>query len=101
MASKPQIPPPERKDEYAYGLDGFTVNGARRESHTRLSSLLLPERIEDEIAQAAALADGRKIIKKHWIEAQLKHYGIAFKPRAVVSDKTYLLAKAVSDGLVS
>ncbi|KAL8784314.1 MAG: hypothetical protein Q9195_009093 [Heterodermia aff. obscurata] len=99
MTSKPEIPPPERKNGYAYGLDGFTVNKARRESHTRLNSLLLPENIKGKRAQKAAQEDAKRIVKKPWIEAQLKHYGIPFNSKAFVSDKQAALAQAVSDGL--
>ena len=101
MASKPEIPPPEGKNGYAYGLDGFTVNKARRESHARLSSLLLPQSIKGKRAQKEAQEDAKEIVKKPWIEAQLKHYGVSFKSRAVISEKKASLAKAVSDGLVS
>lgn len=101
MTSKPEIPPPERKNGYAYGLDGFTVNKTCRESHTRLSSLLLPESIKGKRAQNAAREEAKKTVKKPWVEAQLKHYGISVKSKLVVSEKQASLAKAVSDGLVS
>ena len=101
MTSKPEIPAPVRKNGYAYGLDGFTVNKAHRESHTRLNDLLLPHSLTGKRAQKAAWEDAKRIVDKPWIEAQLKHYGIPFDSKAVISGKQASLIKALSDGLVS
>lgn len=101
MTSRPDIPPAERKKGFAYRLDGFTVNKIPRENPARLVELLLPQNIKGKRAQKASQEDAKRIVKKPWIEAQLKHYGISYNPKAVVSEKEALLVKAVSDGLVS
>jgi len=101
MATAPEVPTPERKQGYAYGLDGFTANKIRREDPDRLKYLLLPQLIKDKRAQQAAQKDADSVVKKPWIIAQLKHYGYGISAAITVNEAKALLGKGVSEGHVS
>lgn len=101
MAAAPEVPKPERKEGYAYGLNGFTVNNIHREDPARLKTLLLPHLIKGKRAQEAAQKDAAAVVKKPWIIAQLKHYGHGITATTAVNEAKDLLIKRVSEGQVS
>ena len=92
--------PPLQRGHFAYGSNGFTVNGIAPVSQSRLRELVFPVQIKEKRLQKQRLEDAGKIMTKPWIQAQLRYYEIGFKSSCKVGELTMQLTESVQHGNV-
>lgn len=92
--------PPLERGHFAYGSNGFTVNGKAPVSPSLLRELMFPEQIKGKRLQKQRLEEARKIMTKPWIQAQLRYYEICFKSSEKVAELKVRLAESVKHGNV-
>lgn len=92
---------PTKKGGFEYGSKGFTVHGISSVNGQRLCELCSPDTIKGKRLQNKARADAKATIKKPWLIAQLRHYGIDFDTKATVGALTEALRESVQQGKVS
>ena len=67
---------------------------------SRIRELLFPEETKGVRAQKRIHEEARKTVKKAWMVAQLKHYGIAIPNKANVEAIRHLLTNSIVEGKV-
>lgn len=87
--------PPLQRGQFAYGSNGFTVNGIAPVSPSLLRELVFPEQIKGKRLQKQRLEEARKIMTKPWIQAQLRYYEIGFKSSCKVAELKMRLVESV------
>ena len=90
--------PPLRRGHFAYGSNGFTVNGIAPVSPIRLRELLFTDQIKGKRLQKQTRDEAYKIITKPWITAQLRYYEIRFSGAEKVADLKERLVNSVQKG---
>lgn len=90
--------PPLKRGHFAYGSNGFTVNGIAPVSPSRLRELLFTDQIKEKRLQKQTRDEAYKIITKPWITAQLRYYEIRFGSSEKVAELKERLMHSVQKG---
>ena len=91
--------PEERRVPNAYGEDGFTAKGLRRESCKSICLALLA--YEPEPESSTVFGPCRKVDSEQWLKSQLRHYDVELYRSSTTPELRELLKQAVVAGKVS
>ncbi|KZF25972.1 hypothetical protein L228DRAFT_279233 [Xylona heveae TC161] len=86
-------------DVFEYGSGGFVCQGHYREEPKKLKVLLFPETARGKQAVKEAAEEANHKIKKSWLIAQLKHYGLPARSSATVGELKEQLQNSLKQGL--